>query len=218
MSKIPPFYGNFAGHCWQCSLRSALEHLNPEKSWTWEELDALTNKNSGVTWHFKTCAELPKMGYDLAIISDLDVAECASDLEACIRASYKNGAEYQISNTDIAAEEAHATELLRVIESGAVGFKNRGFTTEDIRQLLEKDYMIIAWVDPCKMERVEGDGGHFVLIYDIDDEHIIFHDSGNEKPESYQPSRIEKIDHFLESAKDGDFMEGLFAIRKRDHV
>ncbi len=217
---IPPFHVNHDGSsCWQCSLRSALEHFNPSKAWTWEELNALTGKEPGGTWSFKTCAELPAMGYEVVVISDLDPARFAAEAEAYVREFYTEGAEHQVETTNFGLECARAQSMADAVARGEVRYEKRNFDESDIRSLLAQGYLLVVWVEPFKLDRKIGSAGHFVLVYAVDGDDVIFHDSRKDQSAGPRfPSRREPLTHLVASAKDGDNMEGLFAIRPKKHA
>lgn len=215
-TQTPPFYKNFDGsHCYQCTIRGMLEHFNPAKSWTWDEMDALTGKKPNLyTWLFKTCADLPAMGYEVVVISDLDIPAFAQDARSTIESFYsEEGAAEQIKNTDLAAEQTYAAKMLENAE--AVTLRKRSYTENDIRILLEEGYLVMPQINPYKLYDKSGYAGHAVLVYGIDGDNALFHDSG---PGTAQQSASRPLTSFVEAALDNGKMEGLIAIRPKDRA
>lgn len=213
MSKtIPPFYENFdSSHCFQCCLRGVLEYFNPEKMWTWQELEELTGKRPGLyTWLFKTCSELPDIGYEVVVISDLNISAFAIDPEKEIHKFYsEEGAKNQIKNTALEDEQKYAKAMLSKVDS--ITLKERSYTVEDIEQLIADGYLIIPTINPYKLYDSSGYSGHAVLLYNVEADQGVYHDSG---PHNAQAGRKRPLNKFVEAGLDNGKMEGLIAIRK----
>jgi len=213
--RTPPFYENFDGtHCYQCSIRGMLEYFQPEKVWTWDEMDVLTGKRPNLyTWLFKSCADLPELGYEMVVITDLDIKAFAENPEQAIRDFYSpEGAADQIANTDLASEQADATRMLQKL--GTVTIHHRSYTADDIRDLLAEGYLVMPQINPYKLYDKQGYAGHAILLYDIDGDDAIFHDSG---PGTAQAGARRPLAKFVEAAIDNGKMEGLIALRPKQN-
>src|SRR5882672_180186 len=75
-----PFYANNTDdtHCAQATLRSALKYFEPDKEFTWEELNRATAKRPGkATWRMAGLLWLRQNGYEVHNMSLLDYAAFA---------------------------------------------------------------------------------------------------------------------------------------------
>ncbi len=67
---------------------------------------------------------------------------------------------------------------------------------DDLRKALEQDAVCEAVVDSCSLNQVDGFSLHRIVVLNIDDTHVTFHDPV--KPsDPPRPNRREKIDIFL---------------------
>lgn len=215
-TRTPPFYENFdETHCFQCGLRGALEFFNPAKTWTWEELDELTGKRPGMgTWMFKTAADLPALGYEVVLITDIDLPRLAAEkADYMIEFFGKEGAEYSIQYTDMAFEEANIRKA--IANKSAFTFKHRSFTAQDMRELLEQGFMLMPTFSADVLHGNEGPINHSVLVHTLDGDDVLFDDNGGYTDALYPsgPNRRAPIATFVKAASSNGKMEGLIAIR-----
>lgn len=212
--RIPPYFYNFDDtHCYQCALRGALEYFNPSRQWTWEELEDLTGKKTDLyTWSFKTCADLPELGYEIVQISDLSTRDFAANPEKTIREFFsEEGAEEQIRMSDLQAEKSFAEKMLK--NQSGITIYQRSFTEQDIVSLLNDGYFIIPQINPYKLDDQKGYAGHAILIYTHENGEAIYHDSDSEQEGISKRRPLSKI---VEAALDNGKMEGLIAIRPKN--
>lgn len=176
---IPPFYENFDGtHCYQCSLRGVLENFEPEKKWSWEELDKFCNKIEGKwTWPQRSFINLIARGYDIKVISDWDNQEFINvGYEKYLTQRLgEEAAQKQIENADMPEVYADVKDLLKNNKFSPV-FKIPTF--EDVYDLLRNGYLVMSSLNSAKLDKEEGYSSHIVVVYGADDEYVYFHDSG----------------------------------------
>ena len=211
--RIPPYFHNFDNtHCYQCALRGALEYFHPSRSWTWQELEELMGKKPNLyTWLFKTCADLPELGYEIVVIGDLSTKDFAANPEQAIREFFsEKAAEDQIRMSDLQAEKRFAEKMLQ--NRTKITEYQRSFTEQDIMSLLDKGYLIIPQVNPYTLDGEEGYAGHAILIYAHENGEAIYHDSDSKEEGMGKRRPLSKI---VEAALDNGKMEGLFAIRPK---
>ena len=189
-----------------------LEAFNPGRIWTWPELDEMTGKKPGLwTWMFKVSGELPQHGYEVKFITEIDIVAFAQDAKAYIHTFFsKEGALAQIEHADIEAEQHYAARLAANTQD--IHFENRQFTLQDIKNLISDGYMIVPQINPYKLDDEEGYAGHSILIYAIEGEDGIYHDSGLE---GAQAAKRRPLAKFVEAALDNGKMEGLLAFRPK---
>jgi len=217
-NRIPPYYENFdETHCFQCGLRGALEYFNPQKMWTWEELEELSGKKPGMgTWMFKTAADLPGLGYEVVLITDIDLIRLADEKEKYIIEFFgKEGAEFSLQYSDMEFEEANIRKA--IANKSSFTFKHRSFTADDIRELLQQGFMVMPTFSSDVLYGNSGPIDHSVLIYAQDGDEVIFHENGGFTDNQYPigPSKRLPIYQFVKAASANGKMEGLIAIRPK---
>lgn len=175
---VPPFYENWDDtHCAPCVLRGVLEHFEPEISWTWDDLDVLMGKEPGKwTWPQRGWIEMIERGYDVKIINTSDYKRYLDVglYESMVERLGKEAADKSRRMSDL--------EKARVDVERFLGYPSahlcRTPTLDDIRRFLEEGYLIGATLNLPVLDGKEGFGNHSVLIYDMDDTHVMMHDSG----------------------------------------
>lgn len=188
-NKIPPCYPNLDGtQCLQSSLRMALEHFNPDKSWQWGELDALTGKESGCTsWTPRTYVELNKMSYDVVIYDHIDYQTLTQDPEKYF--TEKFSAEYAAITLKLTNMPMLMRDINDLAAAKDIELHQENYDDAIIKDHIRNGYLVIAWVDRKKIHDAPGECyPHYVLIYDFDDAGVFMHDSGDENENTHVPS------------------------------
>lgn len=186
-----PFFGNPDNtHCFQATIRMALENYCPKQEYSWEQLDELSGKKLDKwTWRTRGLLELHKRGMEIINWGNFihkDFVERGEDYLIEFFGAEK--AKIQIEHCDLGYEIENAREML-----GA--FENRYGLPEisDIKNLLDIGYLVICNVNSKILNNLPGYSGHFILIYEVTDEHIVMHDPG---PPHF-PDRKVSYEHFL---------------------
>lgn len=175
MNKNIPFVPNELDdmHCMQAAYMMIAKYFDPSFDIAMDEwsritaFDKSTWASAGLLW-FKTqdydVKHITMFDYPKFIINGGKYLEEISDAET---------AGWQIANSNIPAEITRAKNLLA---SGIV--ENRKPTQQDIREYLDKGYLLRALVNSCKLNNKPGYVGHAVVLFDYDQSGVIFHDPG----------------------------------------
>ncbi|MBI1308902.1 MAG: hypothetical protein GC129_03445 [Proteobacteria bacterium] len=222
-NRIPPYFHNFDDtHCLQCSLRSALEYFNPKKKWTWAALDKLSGKTPHGTWHMTFLAALSKKGYETVCIENFEPHKFIANPKSYLKVgSTPESYEYLLRTTNIPQEVQASQALLKAEKEGRAELHYRNSTAKDIKDYLKKGYLIIHWVNGRALNRREGYGGHFILVYDMfDAKTVTAHDNGGlyqGQPTGKAEFKID-INFLVKCATSGKKTGGFYAIRPKTHA
>jgi hypothetical protein len=190
MKQDIPYYANPSdNHCSQACLRMAFEYFNPDKKWSWQEMDSLTGHKPGLmSWNMKAYYETFRLGYDVVIYDPVDFVEFVKDPVNYFRAKFSPAyAEEVFGQTDIPQAVIDAKELLKEKD---ISLHSRSYELNEFQDLLAHDYLCATWVDMAVTNQVEGEcWPHFILAYGYDDRGIWVHDPGGSKERSHMPHR-----------------------------
>lgn len=200
-----PYYKNpTSTHCVQATLRMGFEYFNPEKIWTWEELDSLTSHREGITtWNMRGYIETSNLGYDVVIYDPIDYAQFVEDPEGYISRAFSPA---------YAEETLRLSDLPQAIEDAKLLLKQknlnlhaRSYTLEEYKNLLNNGYFIATWVSSMALNGNDDEcAGHFILVFKYDVNGIYAHDPGGENPENMIPNRFIAWDIFERANKMND--------------
>ena len=175
-----PFYKNpDEDHCLQACLRMALGAVEPDRQYSWAELDRLSFKSPGSwTWPAGTILSLHDLGwYGSRLIDPLDYQRFSQEGEAYLSQYYADPevAAAVIANTEISQEMGLAAEL---VEKGL--FEQREPEIEDVISVLSKGGLAMAILNARQLQGKAGYEGHFVVLtsFDPGEETVTFHDPG----------------------------------------
>lgn len=186
-----PFYANSEDdtHCYQAAIASVLKYFQPDKDYTFDQLDEMSAKREGLwTWQTQMSINLINAGFDVVSIDDFDISAFVNEGEEYLRRKYGDDvAEAQAKHSDIKQEQELSAKYLEIGEH-----IQRIPSIEDVKLMLEKGYLIICNVNSMALSGNEGYVGHFVVVFGVDGEQILFHDPG--LPPT--PSRTETIELF----------------------
>lgn len=208
----PPFYANTGdgNHCYQAVLRMILKHFQPEREFTWEELDEITGKVEGYwTWATAGLLWLPEQGYEIVNVETFDAERFSKEGGDYLIAKYgKAVAKEQIAHTpDMAREQELAKGFL-----AKVNVERRIPDLSEIEDYLRKGYLIFCNVNSKALNKKPGFTGHFVLIVGFDDKHLKMHDPGAPG----HKGRIVTKNHFMKAwAYPDEDAKNFVAIRYR---
>lgn len=131
------------------------------------EKDKGTWANAGLLW-------FQQEGYDVKHITMFDYeAFIDHPEEYLVESNGKDVGGWMIRHTNIDAEVSRVKQLLA---AGII--EKRIPTLTDIKQLLNKGYLVRALVNSHKLSGKNGYVGHAVAVIGYDDQHIVFHDPG----------------------------------------
>ena len=117
MKLSVPFYANPDGvHCLQACLKMVLKYFDPDKDYTWKELDKISAKKENKwTWPTATLLFLIKNGYQVEVVEDYDYQKFVEMGTAYQIEKYgKKVANEQIKNSDINQERLFMKEFLNI--------------------------------------------------------------------------------------------------------
>ena len=179
MTKIyeVPFYGNTEDntHCFQASIRSMAKYFWPEREYTWIELEAITGKEPGKwTWSLAGINWLNQQGLDVVTIDPFDFKRFSVEGGDYLLDEFgEELAKAQIEHSDIPKEMKRAADLL-----GEVEIEERIPSVADIKDLLDKGYLVQAAVNSRILKGEEGYAGHSILVIGYDEGNFILHNPG----------------------------------------
>ena len=197
MNKIPPFYENFDNtHCYQCTLRGILEYFEPDQVWAWGEWDTFTNKLPDKwTWPQRGAINMMKRGYQFTSITDADLNRYLEIgvYEALAERLGKEAADKQRQMADLEQVKEDIKEYLHMPQREHIF---RVPIIDDIANLLNENYLINSSLNAKILDNQNGYAAHSVLIYDLDNQYVYFHDSN--LPGT--PERKVPISKFIEAS------------------
>ena len=172
-----PFFPNTGDgtHCFQAALMMTLAIHMPDRKFTYEELDAISQKLPG-KWTWPTAAMLWMMenGLDVKLIEEFDYP-----------AFVKDGEHYLIERfgEEVGRSQAEHSDLAREIDISRRFMEHapldyRSPTLADIKKQLRRDAVVIVNVNAAALHGSVGYSGHFVVICDVKKKSVVLHDPG----------------------------------------
>lgn len=174
MKNVPFFPNPDTTHCYQSCLRMILKQFRPFEKYSWAELDRLTGKKPGLwTWSLLGLIEMEKMGFEVVDWEDFDYARFSVEGEPYLRERFGDEvADMQIKFSDLPYEMENAKKLLPFIG------EPRSPKLADVAEHVSDGFLAICNVNLYSLNCQPGYSGHFVLVYEIDDEFVYMHDPG----------------------------------------
>ncbi|MFH0799432.1 MAG: hypothetical protein V2A66_04540 [Pseudomonadota bacterium] len=172
-----PFFPNTGDgtHCFQAALMMALAVVMRERKFTYDELDAISQKLPG-KWTWPTVAMLwmIEQGLKVNLIEEFDY-----------KAFVKRGEKYLIERfgEEVGCAQAEHSDIDREREIARLfialaPLEYRVPELKDIKKQLKKGAVVILNVNAAALHGVEGYSGHFVVVCDVKKDSIILHDPG----------------------------------------
>jgi hypothetical protein len=194
--KTVPFYSNTKDdtHCYQAALRMVLGRFKPEVTYSFEELDVLTDKIDGKwTWPQAGLVSLIEKGFEVVIIDAFDYERFVNEGVQHLEDEYgKEVAKEQESHSDIPNAIKNIQKMLkhniRIEDTPSL---------ELLRKYIDDGYLLICNVNSSLLNGKEGYVGHFVVVYKMDENNITFHDPGLPA----KKARTEMLDKFYDAWK-----------------
>lgn len=175
--QIPVFYANWEddNHCLQAAVMMALAYKGLPTDWDGVEKLTLYDPRYW-TWTFFGARALAKKLGDIKIYSDLDYGEFAKRGEEYLK-------EYWAPDW-YPVQKEHSSDGFKREQEAAKDFIENGtyvetdsITAADIDTLLDEN-VLIALLDVGLLEDDGEPRGHFVFVYDKNDDSYILHDPG----------------------------------------
>jgi len=160
-------------HCFQACLKMILKYFFPEKDFTFEELDKISDKSKDKwTWVCAALLELKKMGLKVKCYSIFDYDDFVKNGTDYIHRAYdKEAAEKNIEMSDIESEIENANKML-----DENIFELRDSTFEEVEKWFKGNYVIILTVNSRQINNESGYAGHFVILTGFDKNNVYIHD------------------------------------------
>lgn len=175
--KQVPFFANLADgtHCYQAALKMVLTTFTG-KEWPFELLDQLSGKLEGKwTWPTQSFIWLIENGFEIRLIEEFSYEAFAKrGKEYLVEKCGLEVANAQEVNSDLVREQQLAFEFIK--KGGKVEYRIP--TLDDLKYLLNENYLIICNINANLLYNYPGYSGHFVLPLEIADQEITLHDPG----------------------------------------
>lgn len=161
-----PFYSNLDDtHCLQAVMKMILKYFEPEKDYSWVELDKLSAHRKGKwAWPTAMMINFHRKGYKVILREDWNFQRFVDRGEDFLIEKYgEDVAKEQISNSDIFQERRLAKKFL---ETGILDRKIP--ESGDITEFLKEGYLVVCNVNSKLLNNQAGYEGHFVLVTGFD--------------------------------------------------
>ncbi len=182
MDSLIPFYQAFPTpghpkgvHCVETALKMILGYFEPDREYSINELEKITAKKPEKgSWSFDWSIWFVAQGYNIKHYSTFDFEAFKRDGVEYIRRDYGDEiADWQLTNSDIGRARSLVDEYLEKVE-----IVNRKPTIEDIRSEISQKSVVKPMVNSNVLNNMKGYEGHSVVVLNIDNEYIWFHDPG----------------------------------------
>ncbi len=175
--KIPFFEAKDEYSCFQACLKMALYFWEPEQHYSDKDIQILTGANEEKwTWQGQTLLGLTAAGYEVVNIENLDYAKFASEGAVYLESiwdedTYKTQQQY----SDLELEAKKAEMLLK---NKKVTLLNKEVTYSDLYKYHSEGYVVLVSVNPYTLSGEIGYSSHMVVLIDINETKVTFHDPG----------------------------------------
>jgi len=185
MKKVP-FYPNLdETHCFQAVIKMVLKYYFPEEEYSWKELEKLTGKKEGLwTWPLYGMLRLQEKGFDIINMEDFDYRRFIRlGKSYLLERLGREAGTAQIENSDIPFEINNAKQFIKYF-NGPPQIPS----IDDIKKLLDINYLIICNVNSNALNGMQGYTGHFILVYHLDKNYLYIHNPGLPPIEAHKVS------------------------------
>ncbi|HEX6258593.1 MAG TPA: hypothetical protein VFZ48_03875 [Candidatus Saccharimonadales bacterium] len=175
-----PFFENlesenapYGEHCLEVCVKMILAHLEPEKEYTLDELEKITNKGPTVTFASHYLMWLQRRGFNVMQIANFDW-EAFRDEGADYYAKLGDGQLDFNTRGDLERERGVVDDFL-----ASVPVLKRHPTVNDIATALDEKWLVRVSIDGGKIDLAKkGYFGHSVVVLGVEGDSVIFHDPG----------------------------------------
>lgn len=176
MLEIPFFSNTPDGtHCFQAALKMALAILMPEREFTYDELDRISQKQPG-KWTWPTAAMLWMIdeGLRIKLIEEFDYRDFVGRGGAYLIERFgEEVGRSQIANSDVEKELKIARRFMAV---APLEYRLPSF--HDLRGEIANGAVVIVNLNAALLRGLEGYSGHFIVVCDVGDKAVMLHDPG----------------------------------------
>lgn len=177
MQKKVPFYSNTPDdtHCFQAALKMVIEYFMLTNVISFEDLDKFTGKKEGLwTWPLRGVINLSQMGFNIVDVDYFSLESFIENPKGYLLKRYgQEVGEAQIKHSDLDAVVGDCEEYLKLNLH-----QERIPDLIEIKKLVDEGYLVICNVNARALHNKEGYSGHFVVIFDYDDDNFLLHDPG----------------------------------------
>lgn len=211
MKKVP-FFANTDDdmHCFEASLKSVLKYFFPDKDYSFQELERITDKRPGLaTWPHHALMKLDKLGLKSVNIEEFDAADFIQNGEDYLRREFGDEtADWETKNSDLPYEQKTYVEYIKNFD-----YENRVPSIKDIQKYLKVGALVQCPINSKKLNGLPGYAGHSVLVYDIDATRVYLHDPGLPP---YESRRVSHDNFEAAWAYPDEKAKGMIAFMKKD--
>jgi hypothetical protein len=172
-----PFFSNTPDdtHCYQACIKMIAATFWPGEEYSWEELDRITAKKEGLwTWPMAGKIWLTSKGAEVKVVEEFDYQRFADEGGQYLIDEYgQEVGEAQIAHSDIPQEQKLAAQFVKETE-----IEFRVPDVEEIKRFLDDGYLVLCNVNSNALNERAGYTGHFVVIYDADEDGFYLQDPG----------------------------------------
>ena len=187
--EIPYFKQPDDSHCFQACLKMILKYFFPERDFTYEELETISDKPENKwTWLCAVSVKLKNMGLKVKHYSVFDYNDFVKSGEDYIRKTYeKSIAEKMIRLTDIKSEVENSDRMLKENV-----FELKEVSLRDVENWFKDGYTAIFLINCSIINKESGYEGHYVVLTGFDDENVFIND-----PDRWKGSPNRKVEKDL---------------------
>jgi hypothetical protein len=172
-----PFFANTPDdtHCFQAALRTVLKYYQPERDFSWEELERITLKKRDLwTWPTAGFSWLQDQGFEVHDVEAFDYERFVQEGEDYLIETFGQevgGA--QIMHSDIDRERLLAQDFLAKVK-----VEKRVPQRSEIEEYLQNGYLVVCNINAAALNNTTGYIGHFVVVTGFDNDSLRLHDAG----------------------------------------
>lgn len=159
-------------YCLQACMRMVLKYYFPERDYSFEEINRMIGIESRLIWlsAMEAVVIFDDLGLDATCYSTMDSEEYIDKGEQYVKENYDDW-ENILGHIDVEIELKFTRTAL---ERGLS--KRKELTFKDVEKFFGKNYILIILLNVNELKGKEGYLGHFVVLTDITDEYVQFHD------------------------------------------
>ncbi len=222
MRAIPPYIPNFTKVSCQQSVYAMILQTITGVVQSPEAVNALCNSEKGKwTWHFSPMYKLAQSGYKVSHVSDFNISAFVQNpMDYLISFQGEENAHTTIDNSNMGQVLEDAQMVLDNLSLPNLNIITKKPTIDDLHTYLEKGYLLSQWINSAAIEGRKDDyNGHYVMLYDVDDRDVTFHNPGgfkkNGSPRNHNKAQVLSHERFMECIKlpHAGLSEGFTAIK-----
>lgn len=172
-----PFYSNTPDdtHCVQAAFKMVAEYFRPDLVLGFDEWDNITHKKKdGWTWTMAGLIWFKENNFDVVDIEPFSYPMFISSGKEYLRELFGDEiANIQDEKSNLMQEQEISKEFIKTVR-----VEERKPDLDEVRDFLQKGYLVSMNVNASTLNGKEGYAGHFIVITGHDDTGFIFNDPG----------------------------------------